>query len=103
MATEKSELIKIFLFNQAVVVHAFNPSTQEAKADRSLSSRLAWSTRASIRTGSKATEKPCLEKQNKTKQRKKFPYLLLSSFPSHFPKILSKNVCMCIMSFARIF
>ena len=33
-----------------------------------VSSRPAWSTRASSRTGSKATEKPCLEKQ---KQRSK--------------------------------
>ena len=32
-----------------------------------MSSRLAWSTRASSRSGSKATEKPCLEK-TKTKQ-----------------------------------
>ncbi|CAO2630729.1 hypothetical protein LEMLEM_LOCUS20997, partial [Lemmus lemmus] len=35
----------------------------------SVSSRPAWSARASSRTGSKATEKPCLEKQNKTKQK----------------------------------
>ena len=28
----------------AVVAHTFNPSTQEAEADRSLSSRPAWST-----------------------------------------------------------
>jgi hypothetical protein len=27
------------------MVHTFNPSTQEAEADRSLSSKLAWSTR----------------------------------------------------------
>jgi hypothetical protein len=32
------------LYNSlAVVVHAFNPSTQEAEAGRFLSSRLAWS------------------------------------------------------------
>ncbi len=35
-----------------------------------MSSRPAWSTRASSRTGSKATEKPCLEKQNKKTKKK---------------------------------
>jgi hypothetical protein len=30
--------------SQAVVVHAFNPSTREAEAGRFLSSRPAWST-----------------------------------------------------------
>ena len=34
-----------------------------------MSSRPAWFTRASSKTGSKATEKPCLEKQQQ-KQRK---------------------------------
>ena len=35
-----------------------------------MSSRPAWSTKASFRTDSKATEKPCLKKQtNKTKDR----------------------------------
>ena len=33
----------------------------------SVSSRPTWSMRACCKTGSKATEKPCLEKQNKTK------------------------------------
>jgi hypothetical protein len=39
-------LIKEFKngFSQAVVAHAFNPSTWEAKAGRFLSSRPAWST-----------------------------------------------------------
>ena len=32
-----------------------------------MSSRPTWSTRASSRTGFKATEKPCLEKQKKKK------------------------------------
>ena len=37
-----------------------------------MSSRSAWSTRASFRTGSKAAEKPCLEKQNqKQKESRK--------------------------------
>jgi hypothetical protein len=30
--------------NQVVLAHTFNPSTQEAEAGRSLSSRSAWST-----------------------------------------------------------
>jgi hypothetical protein len=33
------------LGSQAVVVHAFNPSTREAEAGRFLSSRPAWSTK----------------------------------------------------------
>ena len=36
-----------------------------------MSSRPAWSTRASSRTGSKDTEKPCLKKQNKTRERER--------------------------------
>ena len=32
----------------------------------SVNLRPAWATRGSSRTGSKATEKPCLEKQNKS-------------------------------------
>ncbi len=36
-----------------------------------MSSRPAWSTRASSREGSKATEKPCLEKQKKIKNKNK--------------------------------
>jgi hypothetical protein len=32
------------IMNQAVVAHAFNPSTWEAEASRFLSSRPAWST-----------------------------------------------------------
>jgi hypothetical protein len=33
------------VYGQAVVVHAFNPSTPEAEAGRFLSSRPAWSTK----------------------------------------------------------
>jgi transcription elongation factor len=47
-----------------MVAHAFNPSTWEAEAGRFLSSSPAWSTSRTAR----ATEKPCLEKQNKTNQ-----------------------------------
>jgi hypothetical protein len=35
---------KILKVVEAVVAHAFNPSTWEAEAGRFLSSRLAWST-----------------------------------------------------------
>ena len=49
---------------QAMVAHAFNPSIPGGTGRQiSVSSRPAWSTRASSRTGSKVTEKPCLEKQ----------------------------------------
>ena len=51
-----------------MVVHAFNPNTRETEADGSLSSRPVWSTRASSRTDSIATEKFCLKKQNKQKK-----------------------------------
>ncbi|CAO2594292.1 hypothetical protein LEMLEM_LOCUS7677 [Lemmus lemmus] len=52
-----------------MVVYTFNPKTWEEERGRliSLSSRPAWSTRASSRTGSKATEKPCLRKKKKNK------------------------------------
>jgi hypothetical protein len=40
-----------------VVAHALNPSTQEAEADGSLSSRPAWSTEAGY------TENPCSKEQ----------------------------------------
>ena len=46
------------------VVLAFNPSTQKAGTGRSLKSGASLFYRASSRTGSKATEKPCLEKSN---------------------------------------
>ena len=51
-----------------VVAHTFNFSTREAEAGRqiSVSSRPAWSTRASSRTGFKATEKPFLNKKKCT-------------------------------------
>ena len=45
----------------AVVAHAFNPSTQEAEDLCEFEASLV--TRASSRTESKATEKPCLKKQ----------------------------------------
>jgi hypothetical protein len=37
-------MVKSMDFGQAVVAHAFNPSTWKAEAGRFLSSRLTWST-----------------------------------------------------------
>jgi hypothetical protein len=56
-------------WSRAVVAHAFNPSTWEAEAGRSLSLRPAWSTEFQDSQG--YTEKPRLKKQNKTKQKEK--------------------------------
>ena len=54
------------------MARAFNHSTWDAEAGRSLSLRPAWTTRASSRTARTVnTEKPCLEKQNKTKKETK--------------------------------
>jgi hypothetical protein len=41
----KSLIVKVSSFSQAMVVHAFNPSTWEAEAGRFLSLRPAWSTK----------------------------------------------------------
>ena len=53
-----------------VVVHAFNPSTQEAEAGGFLSSRPAWSTEWVPGQPQGYTEKPCLEKPRVTAQVK---------------------------------
>jgi hypothetical protein len=59
------------LFCQAVVVHAFNPSTREAEAGGFLSSRPAWS-RVSSRTARAIQRNPVSKKQtNKTNQPNK--------------------------------
>ena len=56
--------------SQAEVARAFNPSTREAEAGRSLSSRQAWSTGASSRTPRTVTQrKPVLKQTNKQKQQ----------------------------------
>jgi hypothetical protein len=47
----------------AVVVHAFNPSTQEAETGQP-------GLQSEFQDSQGYTEKPCLEKQNKTKQNK---------------------------------
>jgi hypothetical protein len=59
--------------SQAVVVHAFNPSTWEAEAGRFLSSRPTWSTE-SVPGQPGYTERPCLKKQNKTNKKKKIVF-----------------------------
>jgi hypothetical protein len=46
-----------------MVAHTFNPSTQEAEAGRSLSSKPAWSTEWVPEQPKLHTEKPCLKKQ----------------------------------------
>ena len=63
-------MVTVILFltqsvSQAMVAHAFNPSTWEAEADGSLSLRPAWSTEFQVSQG--YTEKSCLV--NKTKQK----------------------------------
>jgi hypothetical protein len=57
---------------QGVVAHAFNPSTQEAEAGGFLSSRPAWS-KSEFQDSQGYTEKSCLEKPKKKKERKKSP------------------------------
>jgi hypothetical protein len=50
--------------SQAVVAHAFNPSTREAEAGRFLSSRPAWSTE-------KVPGQPWLYKETLSQRKKK--------------------------------
>jgi hypothetical protein len=53
-----------------MVVSTFNPSTQEAEAGGSLELEASLIYRVSSRTAREGyIEKPCLEKQNKTKQK----------------------------------
>ena len=52
---------------QAVMAHAFNPSTLEAEAGISVSSRPAWSTRASSRP---QTYREILSQKTKRKKKK---------------------------------
>jgi hypothetical protein len=55
---------------QAVVAHAFNPSTWEAEAGGFLSLRPAC-LQSEFQDSQYYTEKPCLEKQNKTNKQKR--------------------------------
>jgi hypothetical protein len=54
-----------------VVADTFNPSTQEAKAGRSLSVRAAWSTELSFKTA-RTTEKPVCKNKKQNKKKKKW-------------------------------
>jgi hypothetical protein len=70
---------------QAVVAHAFSPSTWEAEAGRSLSSRPAWSTER-VQDIQGYTEKLCLiphppppQKKEKKEKEKKIPFRLACS------------------------
>ena len=51
-----------------MVVHIFNPSTQEAEADEFLSSRLP-ALQSEFQDSQGYTEKPCLEKQKQKNQK----------------------------------
>jgi hypothetical protein len=61
--------IKIGFSSQAVVVHAFNPSTWEAEAGGFLSSRPAWF-RVSSRTA-RAIQRNLSQKQTNTTNKQK--------------------------------
>jgi hypothetical protein len=54
-----------------VVVHTFNPSTQEAEAGGFLSLRPAWSTKVSSRTARATQRNPVSKNQKKKKKRKR--------------------------------
>lgn len=45
-----------------MVVHVFNPNTQEEEEGRSLSLKLAWSTEREFQDNQSCTKKPCHEK-----------------------------------------
>ena len=59
--TPKQRKSKFFKYKLklGVVAHAFNPSTQEAKAGELLSSKPAWS-KSEFQDSQDYTEKPCL-------------------------------------------
>ena len=62
--------IRCDLFKPGMEVHAFNPSTQEAEAGRSLEFEASLIYKASSRTA-RATEKPCLKNKQTNKQTNK--------------------------------
>ena len=53
------------------MAYAFNPSTQKAEAVDLCEFEASLVYRASARTGSKATEKPCLEKPKRRRRRRR--------------------------------
>jgi hypothetical protein len=57
--------------SRAEVVHAFNPSTWEAEADRSLSLRPAWATQRNPVSKNKQTNKKT-EKKEKEKHASEY-------------------------------
>jgi hypothetical protein len=59
-----------------VLVHAYNPSIQEAEAGKSLSSRPAWSTER-VPGQQRYKEKPGCEKEKKKSQKSKAQSQLL--------------------------
>jgi hypothetical protein len=63
-------LFKKQIAEPGVVVHAFNPSTQEAEAGGFLSSRPAWS-RVSSRTARATQRNPVSKNQKIKKERNK--------------------------------
>jgi hypothetical protein len=58
-------MLRTVTAKMGVMVHAFNPSTGEAQAGRSLNSRPAWFTKQGY------TEKPCLENPNKKRKKER--------------------------------
>ena len=60
----------MYSLSQAVVVHAFDPSTQEAEAGGSLQVQGPSALQSKVLYNEDYTEKPCLEKENKQKMQK---------------------------------
>ena len=76
-----------------VVVHSFNPSTQRQRQADLYEFKPSLVYRVSSRTGSKATEKSCLEKQtNKQQQQQKILSL------SHSPSVAVGNLSLDLES-----
>jgi hypothetical protein len=74
------DFVKNFEFCQAVVVHAFDPSTWEAEAGRFLNSRPAWYLQSEFQDSQGYTEKPCLEKPKKKKKKSRIKCLCYTLF-----------------------
>ena len=71
---------------QAVVAHAFNPSTREAEAGGFLSSRPAWSTKRVL--GQPGLHRETMSKKKKKKKKGVFlSYSLLREESSYMAKI----------------